>query len=412
MSELAVFFPALAHTDSMGYIDQNGIRKMMSVRRILPESMQERALISLSFDEQIHYETQETDGDHLSTVTSTSDIKSLTQVFVDCGAFHYSKMDVPTFLKGGFVRSSSAFREAQKRHLSRRPDAEFLLCAPDHIIHSGLNQDQIDRRREFTRRSAKSFLRLCEGQENVTAVGVVHGLTREERVDEVNYLISLGYNYIAFGGLVPLARDVGKVLSQLAGIGDPLRPVISEDSPLGIALRAGVRTHMFGLNSPDWYRWWKRLGVTSFDGSKLSQEGAANGIIWAPTLHSEKPESARDLYRRIQIKGISSREWSKKDELAQLIVSEDGIIDVDHAGWSYLISSRCTSPKCPNSQFLHSCDPRVTGSIEHNMGRMVLNAYAFEGIMRKVDSLVERATNRSLDPEDEWLRNWEPIEVG
>ena len=31
---------------------------------------------------------------------------------------------------------------------------------------------------------------------------------------------------------------------------------------------------MFGLNSPDWYRWWKRLGVDSFDGSKLSQEGA------------------------------------------------------------------------------------------------------------------------------------------
>ena len=35
----------------------------MSVRRLLPKSIQSRALMSLSFDESIHYETSESDGD-------------------------------------------------------------------------------------------------------------------------------------------------------------------------------------------------------------------------------------------------------------------------------------------------------------------------------------------------------------
>ena len=39
----------------------------------------------------------------------------------------------------------------------------------------------------------------------------------------------------------------------------------------------GIKLHVFGLNSPEWVRWWYRLGINSFDGSKLSTEGAANG---------------------------------------------------------------------------------------------------------------------------------------
>ena len=51
------FFPALAHTDSVGYLDERGKRNLMSVLRLLPENMQKRALMSLSFDESIHYDT-------------------------------------------------------------------------------------------------------------------------------------------------------------------------------------------------------------------------------------------------------------------------------------------------------------------------------------------------------------------
>ena len=84
--------------------------------------------------------------------------------------------------------------------------------------------------------------------------------------------IEMGYRYIAFGGLVPISRNEDVVLEQIAGIDLASGLGRKKNSPLAIAQAAGCRTHMFGLNSPDWYRWWRRLDVTSFDGSKLSQK--------------------------------------------------------------------------------------------------------------------------------------------
>ena len=76
------FFPALAHTDSMGYLDSTGKRKIMSVRRLLPDSFQTRALMSLSFDESIHYLTTEDDGDKQSSILEKIPLLDLKEVFV------------------------------------------------------------------------------------------------------------------------------------------------------------------------------------------------------------------------------------------------------------------------------------------------------------------------------------------
>ena len=88
---------------------------------------------------------------------------------------------------------------------------------------------------------------------------------------------------------------------------------------------------MFGLNSPEWYRWWKRLGVDSFDGSKLSQEGAANGIIWLENTDIDEPLNAKQLYRRLQIKKIKERDWNITKSFGKLIVSKEGKIDFKNA---------------------------------------------------------------------------------
>ena len=407
------FFPALAHTDSMGYLDSNGKRKLMSVRRLLPRKMQSRALMSLSFDETIHYTTFATDGDKETGLLEKLPIVDFEEIFVDCGAFHYSKLDTPKFLNGGFVRSSTTLEELQRRHLSRKSLAHYLVCSPDHIIHSGLTEDQVISRREFTRVSAKSFLQLTQDFDNITPIAVVHGRNQEERIVETQHMIDLGYQYIAFGGLVPLARDPKTVLHQIAGI-NPLStsaPKIAKESPLGLLKQHGIKSHMFGLNSPEWYRWWKRLGVDSFDGSKLSQEGAANGIIWVPSLDAERPTSAKQLYRRLQIKKIASREWVSKNGFGHLKVSEDGMIEPENSGWEYLQSARCTSPNCTHFDGPHNCDPRVTGSIEHNMGRMVVNSFAFEAIMNRIDELCAIADGCENFDDKEWLKNWIKIEV-
>ena len=94
-------------------------------------------------------------------------------------------------------------------------------------------------------------------------------------------LLEIGFKRIAFGGLVPLAKNEFDVLSQVAGMDRSNQDFLPSDSPLGIALSEGCKVHMLGLGSPNWYRWWLRLGVHSFDTSKLQQEGAASGLIWA-----------------------------------------------------------------------------------------------------------------------------------
>ena len=83
---MAQFFPALAHTDTMGFFDENNHRRLMSVRGLLPESIAANFLISLSFDESIHYVPEIDLGDsNVSFRLTRPDIKT---VFVDCGAFH------------------------------------------------------------------------------------------------------------------------------------------------------------------------------------------------------------------------------------------------------------------------------------------------------------------------------------
>ena len=85
-----------------------------------------------------------------------------------------------------------------------------------------------------------------------------------------------------------------------------------------------------------------------------------------------------------------------------------GVLHFDNPGWEYLKSARCTSPKCRHGPEIHNCDPRVTGSIEHNMGRTILNSWVFESLMDKVNLICEKAKNSD---DDNLIENWSPIEV-
>jgi hypothetical protein len=409
---MSQFFPALAHTDVIGYLNDRGERRLASIRSLMPPRMSSRFLTSLSYNEEIHYDQSDGIGDPQSTQSIEN--HPIESVFVDCGAFHYTKMAVPRFKMGGYVSAKTAFREYQERHLTRGLDIPYLLCSPDHIIAPNTDDGVVERRREFTLTSARIFIDLCDDVNNATAVGVVHGRNMKERAEMTRELVEIGYEYIAFGGLVPLSRNQAAVISQLTGsdhLSGHLSNVrIGENSPLGIAKSAGVKTHLFGLNSPDWYRWSKRLGVDSFDGSKLSTEGAVNGIIWIENEFSidKVPKNASALYRRLGVKNIGRRERVKNKALGHFEFSDDGGINPDNPAWEYLMSARCTSPKCPHGPDAHNCDPRVTGSIEHNMGRTLLNAWTFDSLMEKIDRIYEESKNSD---DDNLVENWSPIEV-
>ena len=400
------FFPALAHTDSIGYFDAEGNRKVMSVRPLLSEKFSSNFLISLSFDETIHYEKSGDIGDHNSVIKLSEDI--IETVFVDCGAFHYFDESSPRFKRGGFVTSKSAFDEYMLRHVDKNPKVKYLLCSPDHIIGNFMSDIEFEKRKHFIISSAKSFLKRVQGKSNITPIAVVHGRTKKERYNMAKELIEIGYEYLAFGGLVPVARNQAHVLEQIAGISDLNNPVIDPESAIGIAKKSDCKIHIFGLNSPEWYRWWRRMRITSFDGSKLSQEGAANGIIWKYEIKSMEPVSSKDLYTRMKIKDIKSRIWQLEDGIYKLKTSEDGFLDLNHKGWKYLQTASCTSNRCPHRKNKHNCDPRVTGSIEHNMGRMIINAYSFEKIMKNIDELCD-VSNYKIN--DSRYDNWRKIVI-
>ena len=408
---MSVFFPVLTIGDTIGYFDKNDTRRVMSIRRLFPPSMQERVLMSLSFDENVHYSTSSEDGDYSQPLSNILPLRPFRDIFVDCGAFNYKNMKVPRFRGGGFVSSRSALEEYEDRHISRLPTTEFLLCSPDHIVTKNMSDEDASARIEFTKRSAYSFLEMTNHISNVTAIAVAHGRTPEERSKMTEELIDMGYEYIAFGGLVPMSSNFNDVISHLTGSNplDSPNYIISEDSALGLAKKSGVKTHVFGLNSPEWYRWFNRLGIDSFDGSKMSTEGAINGVIWIENEFSidDLPANASSLYRRLQVKNIKHREMIEGKEMGILQVSDDGVIDVSNVVWDYLSSVRCTSKKCPHPS-PHNCDPRVMGSTEHNMGRTLLNSWAFESIMGTIDGICELATTSD---DENLLQNWSPIEV-
>ena len=404
---MAHFFPALAHSDNIGYFDIDNKRNLMSIRKLMPPAMSKQFLTSLSFDESIHYASFKQEDVIASQISNNNDIH---RVFVDCGAFHYAKEKTPKFLKGGFVNAVTAFEQYQRRHLSRGINCDFLLCSPDHIISPDTDDKTFLQRMHFTLTSAELFIDLCRGNEQITPVGVVHGRTMEERAEATRELIKIGFDYLAFGGLVPIARNPSNVLSQLTGSNDINNVAINPESPLGIAKEKGVKTHLFGLNSPDWYRWIKRLEIDSFDGSKLSTEGAANGIIWVENEFSldSPPKNASKLYQRMKIKNIKRRDLIRNGNISSFEFSEDGHLEMNNSALDYLMSSRCTSKKCPHGPESHNCDPRVTGSIEHNMGRTILNSWTFDSLMRKIDLLYEKS---KTSDDKVMTENWAKIEV-
>jgi len=401
---LSIFYPALAHTDCIGYIDEAGNRKIMSVRHLIPRSMAQNFLISLSFDESIHYNNIINIG--IPELGKLCNYPNFNTIFVDCGAFHYFNEKTPKFKKGGFVTSTTALDEYMRRHVKINPDTNYILCSPDHIILQNTNDADYEIRKFYIIKSAKSFIEKTKGIPNIIPIAVVHGRTTEERAEIAAELIKIGYNYLAFGGLVPMARNPSEVLKQVAGINDITNPIINPNSALGLAIKAGCKTHMFGLNSPEWYRWWKRIGITSFDGSKLSQEGAANGIIWKTNkLDIDNPPStAKELYSRISIKKIKNRRWVNKNGIGHLLCDEDEI-DTKSGGWEYFLQSVCTNRNCKQYSEIHHPDPRTTGSIEHNMGRMIINAYSFEKIMKNIDELCDVSDYKINDSRyDNWRK--------
>ena len=417
------FFVALAHTDCISYTSKiTGLRENISILRFFPDTLRTDLLFSLSFDPSIHYNTALHDSNLFGQPAALGDAP-IGGLFADCGAFQYRDMQTPAFSDGIEVDAHSAWARYQNLHLKKKSDnwEDILLCSPDHIVLPSHDEEEAGKRIIFTLEQAVDFLELTRGVSKVTAVGVIHGKTIDQRKQMLENYITMGYEYVALGGMVPLSNKPAEVLDIIAGIEDKGTPEIAPDSIISRCRKAGLKLHILGLNSPDWWRWWIRLGIDSFDGSKLSTEGAANGWYWLPLDGSgpgkeriEEPESANDLYRKVSVRSMNQSQW--KWEIKEDILQPAGTPPTDNIetvcdcpACTLLAAWPCNSKRCSMSKShpvsSHCADPRMMGSIEHNMGRVAHNAHVLNWVTEEMERLLKLAESSDQD----WLSNWRKV---
>lgn len=179
-------------------------------------------------------------------LTSIANIKNgipkNTSRMFDCGAWTYRKEDYPV-LKTIPVTPGFAYQE----YLKECVDGD-LLIAPDHMVLPGENNNK---RRKINTDNAREFIEICD--EKYVPTACIHGLTTEEKIDNLLLFRGMGYKSFAIGGLAARARDKTYCIESVTEI---MKYASEED-----------RIHVLGLSAFYYAKQWIKLGVTSFDGA-------------------------------------------------------------------------------------------------------------------------------------------------
>ncbi|SFF24543.1 tRNA-guanine transglycosylase DpdA [Paracidovorax wautersii] len=170
-------------------------------------------------------------------------LKSL-PIYGDCGAFTYVNEKVPPY---SAEEMSRFYAEGQFTH----------GCSVDHIIFGfrpeakGLSGAEGDERERFdiTQENASVFLKATKGIPGFTPLGAIQGWSPDSMAEAARQLEKMGYDYLAVGGMVPLAASE----IHLA-----LRAIRSK-------LKATTRLHILGFAKAEQISEFYDYGIESFD---------------------------------------------------------------------------------------------------------------------------------------------------
>ncbi len=115
------FFVALAHTDTIAFLSntENPERIRVSNLNLLPTSMSENLLFSMSFDSAIHYNTMPSNLDPIANSEALSS-ELPKRLFADCGAFQFRESDTPILDDGTLLDYKVAWDYYSKKHLDAK----------------------------------------------------------------------------------------------------------------------------------------------------------------------------------------------------------------------------------------------------------------------------------------------------
>lgn len=183
----------------------------------------------------------------------------------DCGAWSYKGAEIPKLGKH-IVTPEWALEQYQR--LAHPGD---IVIAPDHMLIPGLGD--LEMRRLFNAGSASIFLSAAR-RAGFRPMATVHGTTIEERARYAEWLVGLGYDALALGGLAGQASRRTMVVDVVTTMRD---------------LLPGVYLHVLGLSSPGFAAAWRYIGVDSFDGSAHFKQAFTGGKFYMSdgmVLHS------------------------------------------------------------------------------------------------------------------------------
>lgn len=164
-------------------------------------------------------------------------------IYGDCGAFSYVNEPLPPY--------------TSEEILSFYVDAGFTHgCSVDHVIFdfdcdAGMTAASADthRRYEITLANAEEFLRLSGSYPAFTPLGAVQGWSPESKAEAAHRLETMGYRYLAVGGMVPL---------NAASIHACLRAIRRR-------IGAQTRLHLLGFAKAEQIAEFVQYGIESFD---------------------------------------------------------------------------------------------------------------------------------------------------
>ncbi|UEM07113.1 hypothetical protein JL101_029375 (plasmid) [Skermanella rosea] len=168
-------------------------------------------------------------------------------IFGDCGAFTYANEDVPPYTPDDMAEFYD--------------DCGFTHgCSVDHIIFDydltlkGMEggSAKAHERFEVTLTNAQKFLEATRHMSNrFTPMGVVQGWSPGSMAEAARRLATMGYNYLAIGGMAPLKAD------QIRSCLQAIREAIPLDT----------RIHILGFAKANDIKLFAPFKITSFDTS-------------------------------------------------------------------------------------------------------------------------------------------------
>jgi hypothetical protein len=166
-------------------------------------------------------------------------------LFGDCGAFSYAHLESPPYTPDEMV---DFYQDGQFTHGMSVDHVIFEFNPSAKGMDGGTPQAKL--RFDITQENAKAFLAASKRLGKAfTPVGVVQGWSPGSMGTAAQQLESMGYNYIALGGMVPL---------NVPSIHACVQAVRAAVSPK-------VRLHLLGFAKADRIHEFGQYGIESFD---------------------------------------------------------------------------------------------------------------------------------------------------